>query len=160
MFFNNLLLVKCSNYSNTVSLVLWFVSLELIVLDRNTCLKVGLMLSYIKLNTVYQYFSNPKADITTTQNILLFIIMMCSIVLFFDATNPIEFFIKCFCVSNTCRDYFRTLSAWNLKIVFLGGCRAGCNFICYWDIPCLILMLLPWSTTLFCNVHYYWTCVQ
>ena len=52
------------------------------------------------------------------------------------------------------------------KYCYLGGCIIGCIFL--WSIihipcrciPCLLLMLLYWSTTLHCNVQYCWTCVK
>ena len=42
-----------------------------------------MMLISIKSNTVYQYLSNTKIQIPTTQDILLFILMPYAIVLFF-----------------------------------------------------------------------------
>ena len=106
-------------------------------------------------------------EINTTQEILLFRIMMCDIVLFFSATYVIALFIYwLFFVSNICRDHFRTLYVWNGKIVFLGGCTSGCCFTCnimfcsYHYIPCLILTILSWSTTLHWNIHDCWTCFQ
>ena len=49
--------------------------------------------------------------------ILLLSLMMCTIVLFFDATYATTLFIDSFfCVSNICSEYFRTSSVWNGKI--------------------------------------------
>ena len=46
------------------------------------CLKVGLILSSIKLKTLCYYFLNPKMEIPATQEILSFRIVLCTIVLF------------------------------------------------------------------------------
>ena len=74
----------------------------------------------VDLNQIKQYlpvFSNPNMDITTTQDILLFRLMLRSITLFYGSTYVIELSIDLlFCVSNICRDYFRTSSVWNIKI--------------------------------------------
>ena len=79
------LLVGCSCYFYIVLLIVWFFS-ELTVFACMNCLKIELILSSIKLKTVCQYFLNPRMEIPTTHNILLFRPMLCAIVLFFGAT--------------------------------------------------------------------------
>ena len=44
----------------------------LIFLDQKNSVKVGIMMSLIKFNTVWQYSSNPNMDISATQYILMF----------------------------------------------------------------------------------------
>ena len=98
-----------------------FFFLELSVLACNNCLKVGVVFIYIRLKTLCQYLLNPKMEITTTHEILLFSLMLCTIVLFFGAMYAIELFIDSFlCVPNICSDSFRTSSVWNGRIVFFG----------------------------------------
>ena len=46
-------------------------------------LEVGPILSSIKLKEKYHYFLKPKVEIPTTQEILLFRLIICAIVLFF-----------------------------------------------------------------------------
>ena len=55
----------------------------------------------IKLNTLCQYFLNPKMEIPTTHEILLFRIMLCAIVLIFGATYVITLFIDSLFVCQT-----------------------------------------------------------
>ena len=105
--------------------------------------------------------------IPTTKDILLFRLMMCAIVSFFYAMYSFVLFIDSFfCVSNICKDYFRTSSVFNGKRLFKGVCRSDCCFPCNGVclacqfMSCLILKLLSWGTTLSCNVCDCWTCVQ
>ena len=139
--------------------------LELTILACKNCLEVGLILRSIKSKHIWQYFLNPEMDIPVTQEIPLFRIVIYAF--FFGTMYVIELFIdSLFCVSKICRDSLRNLSAWNGKIVFLGGFRAGCHFICngihhsYCFIPCLLLILLSWSTIICCKVHDCWECVE
>ena len=55
-------------------------------------------------------FLNPKMEIITTQDILLFRLILCDIVLFSGATYAIALFMDYyFCVSNIYSDSLRTL---------------------------------------------------
>ena len=53
---------------------------SLTVLACKKCLKVGLILRPIKLKTACQYFLNQKMEIPTTQDILLFRLVLYTIV--------------------------------------------------------------------------------
>ena len=64
-------------------------------------LEVGIILSSIKLKTLCQYFFNPKMDIPTTQEIIFFRFMICTIVLFFGVMYDIVLFIDLFFVCQT-----------------------------------------------------------
>ena len=86
------------------------------------------------------------------------------------------FLVQCMklrCLSNhyfVCQTYIVILSELFLfgmgKIVILGGCAAGCHFLCNGIhrscncIPCLILILLSWSINMRYNFHDYWTFAQ
>ena len=62
------------------------------------------MLSFMKLNTVCHYFSNPKMDILATQKILMFRLMLCVKALFPGTKYSILLFIDSLLfVSNICR---------------------------------------------------------
>ena len=71
-----------------------------------------------------------------------------------------------FFVSNISSDTLVTFSIWNGKIFFLGGCLAGCHYLCNVIhhlcrcITCLLRMILSWRTTLRYNYHDCWTCIQ
>ena len=134
---------------------------ELIVSDCKNCLKVGLIFSSIKLKTVCQYLLNPKMDITTTQEILLFRLMLCANVLFYEHIYVIEFFIDLiFCVSNMCSNSLITMFVWNGNRLFLGVCEAIFRFLCnrfhrlFCCIHWLLMMILYWINTLIYNYHY------
>ena len=130
-------------------------------------MKVGVVLISIKLKTLCQYLLNPKMEITTTHQILLFKIMLYAIFLFFLAQcMRLHCSFILFFASNICSDSCRTSSVWNVKIVFSGDCTSGFHFICS-IINCLcgciyflLMFLLSWSITLDYNCHCYWTCVQ
>ena len=67
---------------------------------RKNCLKVELILSSIKFPK-NRYLLNLEMDITTKQEIILFRLMLCVIVLLFGATYVIELFIDFFwCVKH------------------------------------------------------------
>ena len=72
-----------------------FFFFEFIVLACKRCLKVGLMLSSVRLNTVHQYFSNPNMVITR-QDILMFSFMTYAIVFLI---NICDFVVHQFVIS-------------------------------------------------------------
>ena len=101
-----------------------------IVLDCRNCLKVGVVLIPIKLNTHLQYVLKTKMYIPTTKEILLFRLMLCAIVLFFGATYVITLFIDSFfCASNICSDSLKNIMFETVKESVLGDCIAGCRFV-------------------------------
>ena len=66
LLFRYCLLVEGSNYFYIVSLIVCSVFSALTVSAYKNCLKVGIILSSIKLKTVCHYLLNLKMDITTT----------------------------------------------------------------------------------------------
>ena len=69
-----------------------------------------MMLSSIKSNSIFQYFSNLITDIPNTQDIPLFRLTVCVVVLNCCATHVVAMFIAFFLLSNMCRDSFINLS--------------------------------------------------
>ena len=91
----------------------------LTVLACKNCLKVRILLSSIKLKNVCRYLLNLMMEIPTTQDILVFGIMVCAIILVFlchICYCIVHWFV--FCVSNIYSGYLRTLSVWNIKKTF------------------------------------------
>ena len=90
-------------------------------------------------------------DIPTTQDILLFRIMIFAIVLFFGATYMISLFIDYFlCVSNICSDHFRTLSFETWKYYFL-------------EFVQLVVVLFAAEYIFFvvvCLSFFWWSCLE
>ena len=104
LLFYHCLIVECFQSFYILLLIVWIVFLALSVSDCNNFLKVGVVLISIKPNTRFQYVSNPKMDIPTTQEILLFRLMLYDIVMFFGATVCYHIVHWFFCVSNICSD--------------------------------------------------------
>ena len=103
-------------------------------------------------NNVCHYLLNPNMYIPTTYDILLFSIMLCTIVSFFGATYYFIFLLGFFfCVSKICKDYFRTLYVWNIKVVFfriLYICLFFfVIFLGFYCIPLIILVLFSLGNT-------------
>ena len=125
------------------------------VLACKNYLKVGVVLVSIKLKTICQSFLNPKMEIPTTHEILLFRLVLCTIVLVFGATYDISFSINSFfCVSNICSDYFRTSCVWNRKIVFFGRLYSWLFFCLQQNSSSLSLYVFPYSNALVLNHHF------
>ena len=158
--FCHCLIVEGSRYFYIVLLIEYFF-LMLYVLACKNCLKVGIILRFIKLKTLCRNFLKPKMEISTSREILLFRLVICAIVLFLEQHKKLHCSTIIIFVSNICSDYLKTLSVWNGKIFlgyFIAGCHFLCNVICRLCscIPCLILILLSWGTTLHFIYHNYW----
>ena len=104
----------------------------------------------IKLNTCFQYVLNPKMDIPTTKEILLFSLKLCDIVLDFGTTYAITLFIDSFflCVKHMLW-FFKNLvclkreNSLFWEIVHLIVVLFAAEFIiCF--IVCLYLFLWYW----------------
>ena len=87
LMFHHFLLVEVSHYFYIKLLIVLFVFSQrcLFRIARNAK-KVGLILISIKLKTLCQYFLNPKMEITTINDILLFRLMLYAIVYIFGST--------------------------------------------------------------------------
>ena len=112
VLFDHCLLVEGSQSLYIVSLIVLFVLLGIDYFGLQELFE-GWCCLYLhkKSNTCFQYVLKQKMDITTTQDILLFRLMLCAIVLFFGETGTIALFIDSFfSVSNICSDYSRTSS--------------------------------------------------
>ena len=93
-------------------------------------------------------------DIPTTQEILLFRLMLCATVLIFGATYAIAFFFGFFLfVSNICSDYFRTPSIWNRKIVFFRIFYSWLSFCLQRNSSYLLLYVFPSSDSIVLKHH-------
>ena len=94
-----------------------------------------------------------KIEITTTQEIILFRLMLCAIVLFLVPCIRFNCLLIHYFVLET---YFVCL---NRKISSLGGGIYGCWIICKIThhscdgITLLLLILLSWRTIMICNVY-------
>ena len=130
----------------------WYYDLFFLSMSFSSCknyLKVDVVCISIKANTRFQYVLNPKMEIPTTHEILLLRLMLCVIVLFFGATYTITLFIDSFfCVSNICSNYFRNLSVWNGKIVFLRRLYSWFLFCLQQNSSSLLLYVFPSSDAL------------
>ena len=102
----------------------------LIVLDFKNCLKVVVVLISIKFNTRFQYVLNPKMDIPTTQEILLFRLILCAIVLCFGATCVITLFINSFFCQFYAVILLRNCMFETGKESVSEVCISGCRFVC------------------------------
>ena len=117
-------------------------------------MKVVVVLISIKLNTHFQYILNPKMDISTTQEIILFGIILCAVVLFVGATYAITLFVDSYlCVSNICIYSFRTLSVWKGKIVFFRRLYIWLSFCLQRNLSFLLLYVFPFSDALVLKNH-------
>ena len=93
-------------------------------------------------------------DIPTTQEILLFRLITCSIVLF-SLRNICYHIVHWlfFCVSNICSDSFRTLFVWNGKIVFFRRLYSWLSFCLKRILLYVSLYAFPSSDALVLKHH-------
>ena len=105
--------------------------------------------------------------IPTTQEILLFKLMLWAIVFFLAQRMLSHFSLICPFVCQKYAVILLELSMFEtVKEYFSGNCTADCCFVCsiicrlfHW-IYFFILVILSWSTTLHYKFHYCLTCVQ
>ena len=167
LLFHHCLLAEGFRSFYIVSLIVWLVLSVLIVLACGNVLKVGVALISIKLNNFPQYVLNPKMNIPTTQEILLFSIILCAIVLFWRNVfyHVVHWFIlvcvkhmQWFFLNLVCLKRENSLLQDILQLVFVFFC-SRIHRLCHY-MYFLIPMLLSLRTTLHYNCHFYWICVQ
>ena len=90
--------------------------------------RVDLILSFISSHHFCQYLSDINAQMQTSQDIMLFSLMLYNFVLFLDHRGKICCFPNLFfCVSNICVDSVIPCYVCNGKNVFLEGCISDCH---------------------------------
>ena len=130
------------------------------------CLKISVFLISIKLNTTFQYVLNPNMDITTTQEILLFMILLCTIVLFSGSMYKLHCLLVCFCACKTYALIILEPRMFETGNSYSTDCTNGCHFFCskihapYHCITLFLLKIKSWRNTLNYNSHECWTCIQ
>ena len=128
-----------------------FFFLALIFSTCKKCSKVGVVCKSIKANTCFLYVLNPKMWIPTTQEILLFRIVMFAIILFFGATYAITLFIDYFLV---CQTYAVTLLELCLfetgKDSSWGDCTANCRLFAAKFVIFVVVFIS----------YFWWYCIE
>ena len=154
LLFHHCLLKEGSHYFDIVLLILWFIFLSVDFFGLQELFEGWAHIEIHKNKNFFHYLFFPKMDIPTTQEILLFRIMLCTIVLFFGATYEITLLIDSFFVCRTCAVIFSELCLFETENVVLRWLYIWLSFSLQYKnclcscIPSLILMLLSWSTTL------------
>ena len=137
--FCHCLIVEGSRYFYIVLLIEYFF-LMLYVLACKNCLKVGIILSFVKLKTLCRNFLKLKMEISTSREILLFRLVICAIVLFLEQHKKLH----CSTIIFLCLIYVVVISKlclFETEKYFLGYFIAGCHFIC--NVICRLCSCIP-----------------
>ena len=126
----------------------------LTVLACKNCLKVGLILSSIKLKTFASISWIRRWRFPLHKISYFFGSCYASSSCFCGATHAIVLFVcSLFFVLNICSDSLRILSVWNLKRVFFRRLYSCLSFYLQWNSSSLSLYSLPFYDDLFLKHH-------
>ena len=125
------------------------------VLSCKNCLNIGLILRSTKLKTVCQYLLNPEMEIPTTQEILLFRLVVCAVFLFFGAKycDCIVCWFILLCVKHM-QWLSQNFVCLKQKILFFRRLYNRFYFFLQQDVSSLLLYSFPSSDALVLENHF------